>query len=73
MFAPYFSPVVVTRLVLQLFTFSNGVTIPPGTHVSLPASATQTDERIYENPNKFDGFRFEKLREKEGGKSTGRA
>jgi len=72
MFAPYFSPVVMTRLVLQPFTFSNGVTIPPGTLVSIPARATQTDERIHENPNEFDGFRFAKLREKEGGKATGR-
>ena len=66
MFVPYFSPVVMTRLVLQPFTFSTGVTIPPGTLVSVPANATQTDETIHENPNKFDGFRFAKLREKEG-------
>jgi len=63
---------VMTRLVLQPFTFSNGVTIPPGTLVSIPARATQTDERIHENANEFDGFRFAKLREKEGGKATGR-
>ena len=56
----------MTRLVLQPFMFSNGVTIPPGTLVSVPANATQTDETIHENPNEFDGFRFAKLREKEG-------
>ena len=72
MFTPYFSPVAMTRLVLQPFTFSNGVTIPPGTLVSIPANATQTDETIHENPNEFDGFRFAKLREKEGGKASGR-
>ena len=59
MFALYFSPVVMTRLVLQPFTFSNGVTIPPGTLVTLPTSATQTDERNYENPNEFDGFQLD--------------
>ena len=62
----------MTRLVLQPFTFSNGVTIPPGTLVSIPIRAAQTDEQIYENPNGFDGFRFAKLRENEGGKATGR-
>ena len=62
----------MTRLVLQPFVFSNGVAIPPGTLVSIPGRATQKDERIYENPNEFDGFRFAKLREKEGGKATGR-
>jgi len=63
---------IMTRLVLRPFTFSNGVTIPPGTLVSIPANATQTDEKIYENPNEFDGFRFAKLRENEGDKATGR-
>jgi len=65
---------VMTRLVLEPFTFSNGVTIPPGMLVSIPASATQADERIHENANEFDGFRFAnlKLREKEGDDATGK-
>jgi len=67
-----FYPVVMTRLVLRPFTFSNGVTIPAGTHIAVPASATHTDERIYENPNEFDGFRFAKLRESEGYAVRGR-
>ena len=54
------------RLVLRPFTFSNGVTVPAGTLVSIPASATHRDERIYPNPDEFDGFRFAKLRESEG-------
>jgi len=56
----------MTRLALRPFTFSNGVTVPAGTIVSVPASSTHTDERIYSNPNKFDGFRFAKLRKIEG-------
>jgi cytochrome P450 len=52
----------VTRLALRPFTFSNGVTVPAGTLVSFPASATHTDERIYPNADEFDGFRFAKLR-----------
>jgi len=50
------------RLVLKPFTFSNGVTIPAGATVSVPATSTHRDERIYSNANEFDGFRFEKLR-----------
>ncbi|KAH9970801.1 cytochrome P450 [Russula compacta] len=56
----------INRLVLRPFTFSNGVTIPPGTLVSLPMRAVHTDGEIYPHPEEFDGFRFEKLREGEG-------
>ena len=41
------------------------MTIPAGTLVTFPTSATQTDEGIYPNADKFDGFRFAKLRETE--------
>ena len=56
----------MNRLVLRPFTFSNGVTIPAGTTVSVPASFTHTDERIYSTPEEFDGFRFANLRKVEG-------
>jgi len=56
----------MSRLALRPFTFSNGVTVPAGTIVSVPASSTHTDERIYSNPNEFDGFRFAKLGNIEG-------
>jgi cytochrome P450 len=62
----------MNRLVLRPFTFSNGVTVPAGTIVSIPASSTHTDERIYSNPNEFDGFRFEKLRKIEQDTTSGR-
>ena len=60
----------MTRLALVPFTFSNGVTIPAGTQVSLPGSATHTDEKIYPNPDEFDGFRFAKPQESEGDASA---
>jgi cytochrome P450 len=60
----------MSRLALVPFTFSNGVTIPAGTLVSIPGSATHADESIYPNPHEFDGFRFAKLRESEGDAST---
>jgi len=66
------SSVTMTRLALRPFTFSNGVTVPAGTFVSMPSSATHRDERIYPNPDVFDGFRFAKLREGEVDETTSR-
>ncbi|KAH9992086.1 cytochrome P450 [Russula vinacea] len=66
------SYMTATRLAMRPFTFSNGVTVPAGTIVTLPASAIHTDERIYPNPDKFDGFRFAKLRESERDTVAGR-
>jgi cytochrome P450 len=62
----------MSRLALRPFTFSNGVTIPAGTLVAIPASATHTDERTFPNPNEFDGFRFSKLWESDGDTVTGK-
>jgi cytochrome P450 len=62
--------VVVYRLALRPFTFSNGVTIPKGTIVSIPASAIHMDENIYSNPEQFDGFRFSKARDMGGAITT---
>ena len=59
--------VLMNHLALHPFTFSNGVTIPAGTRVSVPSSAIHMDEEIYPNPERFDGFRFLKLSESEGG------
>jgi cytochrome P450 len=56
----------MARLALRPFAFSNGVTIPAGTLITLPASAIHKDENFYPNPDEFDGFRFARLREREG-------
>ena len=53
------------RLVLRPLKLSNGTTIPAGTLLAIPASATHRDEIYLSNPEEFDGFRFAKLR-KEG-------
>jgi hypothetical protein len=58
--------VVMYRLALRPFTFSNGVTIPAGTLVGAPLSGIHMDEDIYSNPRDFDGFRFSKLSESNG-------
>jgi cytochrome P450 len=62
--------VPVTRLAMHPFTFSNGVTVPAGTLISIPARAAHRDKRILPNPDKFDGFRFAKLRVSEGLEDT---
>ena len=59
------------RLALRPLELSNGMTIPAGTLVAIPYSATHRDEITYPNPDEFDGFRFAKLRE-EGDTMTGR-
>jgi len=55
------------RHVSRLFTFSNGITIPAGTVVLAAINGIHTDSEIYPNPEVFDGFRFAKLRESDGG------
>ncbi len=57
---------------LRPFTFSNGVAVPAGTEVAIPSSATHRDERVFTNPDVFDGFRFAKNRESEGDKTKNR-
>ena len=55
------------RLSLSSYKFSNGVTIPAGTLFGIPVLSVHTDEELYPNAQEFDGFRFLKMREKEGG------
>jgi len=59
-------PVSIARIALRPFTFSNGVTVPAGTLIAVPTGAVYADEEVYPNPEKFDGFRFAKLRERGG-------
>ncbi|KAI9440521.1 cytochrome P450 [Lactarius indigo] len=62
-----FDPVLsLGRIALRPFTFSNGVTVPAGTAIAVPAAAAHMDEDIYTNAEEFDGFRFAKLRERDG-------
>jgi len=53
----------MNRLALHPFTFSNGITVPPGTLIAAPGGTIHKDGEIYSNPEQFDGFRFVKLRE----------
>ncbi|KAH9036363.1 cytochrome P450 [Lactarius pseudohatsudake] len=54
------------RIALRPFTLSNGVIVPAGTWVLAPSATIHMDGEIYPNPEEFDGFRFAKLRERDG-------
>ena len=58
-----FSLVGLTRIALKDFTFSDGTTIPRGTTVCVPRSVPHLNDKVYEDPLKFDGFRFSKMLE----------
>ena len=64
-------PVSLGRIALRPFTFSNGVTVPAGTLIAAPAGAIHSDGEIFPNPEEFDGFRFAKLRERDGVAAAG--
>lgn len=40
--------------------------LPAGTFTAVSAASQNMDPRIWDNPNTFDGFRFEKIRQKPG-------
>ncbi|KAF8330118.1 cytochrome P450, partial [Amanita rubescens] len=58
--------VVMLRKTLKDFTFSDGTTIPAGNIVSVPLISLHRDEAYYTDASKFDGFRFEKMGDREG-------
>ena len=55
--------VVLTRVTAKDFTFSDGTIIPRGTTVSASAHNAHFNDKVYEDPLRFDGFRFSKMRE----------
>ena len=48
---------------LNDFTFSDGTTIPRGAVVSVSAHNAHSNDKVYEDPLRFDGFRFSRMRE----------
>lgn len=44
------------------YQFSDGLRLPVGTRVAFPALAIQTDPENYQDPLRFDGWRFARLR-----------
>jgi cytochrome P450 len=55
--------VLITRVAVNDFTFSDGTTIPRGATVAVAAHNAHFNDEVYEDPLRFDGFRFSKMRE----------
>ena len=53
------------------FTFSDGTTIPRGSTISVSAHNVHYNDKVYEDPLQFDGFRFSKMREEGSSKKVG--
>ncbi|KAK9426645.1 putative Cytochrome P450 [Seiridium unicorne] len=51
------------RMVTEDKKLSNGLTIPAGTQIGVPNYCVAMDARIFPEPEKFDGLRFEKMRQ----------
>lgn len=54
---------LLKRVAVNDYVFSDGQKIPAGTTVTVPAFQTHLDPSVYENPLEFDGFRFLKMKE----------
>jgi ent-kaurene oxidase len=52
----------MARYIREDLTFSNGTTIPKGSFIATSRDSINLDPKLFENPEKFDGWRFEKLR-----------
>ncbi|KAA8909879.1 putative cytochrome P450 [Sphaerosporella brunnea] len=50
------------RLVTDDLTLSDGFTIPANTQIGVPTHAVTMDSTLYPDPEKFDGFRFHRLK-----------
>ncbi|KAF8560196.1 cytochrome P450 [Imleria badia] len=48
----------IVRKAMQDITFSDGTTIPAGTHLAVASVPMHLDDRYYENASQFDAFRF---------------
>ncbi|KAA8894730.1 cytochrome P450 [Sphaerosporella brunnea] len=52
------APFTTTRRVLQPLQLSNGLKLRPGMLISSPSLGVNTDEEIYPDAERFDGYRF---------------
>lgn len=53
-----FAPVPIIRKAMEDITFSDGTTIPCGTHLAVASVPMHLDDRYYDNASEFDPFRF---------------
>lgn len=54
--------VTFERLITADYKLSDGFLIPAGTTIGVPSQAISMDPELYPEPEKFDGFRFDRLR-----------
>ncbi|RDL34575.1 Uncharacterized protein BP5553_07703 [Venustampulla echinocandica] len=54
------------RVMLEKHVLADGMVLPRGAHISMPVSAIQNDPEVTSDPEVFDGFRYYKLRQREG-------
>lgn len=59
------SSVTVQRYAQKSHTFNDGFVLPAGTIFQFPADAVHHDPNLFPDPDKFDGYRFLRLREKD--------
>ena len=59
-------PLTFERKVTADLTLPNGTVIPKGSFIGAPSQEIARDPQLWEAPEKFDGFRFEKLRQVAG-------
>ncbi|KAI5928464.1 cytochrome P450 [Camillea tinctor] len=55
--------ITAQRIAVKPYTFKDGLYIPAGTVIQFPADAVHQDAANYPEPDKFDGYRFLRLRE----------
>lgn len=56
----------MTRKCRADIKLSNNIILLKGTHIGVAAGANALDSQYFEDPDRFDGFRFEKLRASPG-------
>jgi len=64
-----FSPVGLVQMHREVrsdIRLADGTVLPKGLFIALPSHNINMDESVWEKPEKFDGFRFEKMRSKPG-------
>ncbi|KAK9788249.1 putative Cytochrome P450 [Seiridium cardinale] len=64
------SMIGLMRAARKDFRFTDGKLIPAGTRIGVPAISIHTDPAIYSYPEKFDAFRFARLRERAGDETS---
>lgn len=52
------SVVPIFRKAMEDITFSDGTTVPSGTHLVVASMPMHLDDRYYDNASEFDAFRF---------------